>query len=142
MFERIKKTLENVVSQWLVRKVTVENVRGILEKVVADLKSKAAETENSVDDWAVEFLEMIVGSDEKLNLIIDKIKGLLPVSDGAVYYSSAEEDEEDWGQLAICLTSETEGVYGDSTTAITCIVSLLKVILPILAEYFGDQNGR
>ena len=142
MFERIKKALENVVSQWLVRKVTVENVRVILEKVVADLKSKAAETEISVDDWAVEFLEMVVASDEKLELIIDKIKALFPISDGAVCYSGLESDSEDWAQLANDLAAEKEGIYSSGTTAITGIVQLLQIILPIFAEYFAKRNGE
>ncbi|MDO4585208.1 MAG: hypothetical protein Q4D62_14020 [Planctomycetia bacterium] len=142
MFDKIKEKLQAIVTSWFVKNLTVENVRAILEKVVADLKEKAAETENCVDDWAVEFLEMCVGSDEKMKIIVDKIKSLLPVSDGAVYMSSMDKDSDDWGQMAVYLSCDDAGVYGDSTAAIGSIVLLLQLIIPILAKFFGGIEER
>lgn len=135
----LKEWLETFIIRWALKNFTVENLRLVLDRCVAYLKVRAAETGTPVDDWAIEILESIVADDSKLQIIYDWIDRLIhPCPDG-VCRSAVVPTEEQYKDLTFAVLNA-----GDNTICkaipIGAIESILRLIIPVLIEYWRKNK--
>ncbi|MDO4571581.1 MAG: hypothetical protein Q4D38_14445 [Planctomycetia bacterium] len=135
MFDKIKERLVAMLAAWAVKALTVENLRAVLSQFVEGLKEKAADTENIIDDWAIEFLEMIVASDEKMAILSDFIKGKLA---SITMCEATEFRLDEYGELAAELTLKTRVCA--SVVSWVSIAQLLQIVVPILVDFFAKKE--
>ena len=135
----LKEWLETFIIRWALKNFTVENLRLVLDRCVAYLKVRAAETGTPVDDWAIEILESIVTDESKLQIIYDWIDRFIhPCPDG-VCRSAAVPTEEQYKDLTFAVLNA-----GDNTICkaipIGAIESILRLIIPVLIEYWRKNK--
>ena len=135
MFDKIKERLVAMLAAWAVKVLTVENLRAVLSQFVEGLKEKAADTEVVIDDWAIEFLEMIVASDEKMAILSDFIRGKLA---NLVKCGAAPRERDEYSELAAELTQTEDGTY--AAFPWMKIAELLQVLVPILIDWFTQTE--
>lgn len=133
------KSITNVVTNYLylalLKRLDVETLRQILAVAVATAKAKADETETKIDDWIVEALENFVASDEKLQVIVDWIRGKIAGN----ICSDTVEGKNEYEQIASAALAASEKPEG-ALEVVKLISSVLQVVVPIVIEWWKNQN--
>lgn len=132
-FDKIKEAVSGWIVEVLLSRIDVETVRGIFQRAVDALKEKTLETENQVDDWAVEALEAIVADDAKMEIVTQFIRE--KIGGVGVCESSISVDEYNALSLDIVGEKTADGECSDSVTS-RLLAELLVMILPSLIEWF------
>ena len=132
-FDKIKEAVSGWIVEVLLSRIDVETVRGIFQRAVNALKEKTLETENQVDDWAVEALEAIVADDAKMEIITEFIREKI----GGVGVCESSISVDEYNALALDIVGEKNagGECSDSVTS-RLLAELLVMILPTLIEWF------
>ena len=132
-FDKIKEAVSGWIVEVLLSRIDVETVRGIFQRAVNALKEKTLETENQVDDWAVEALEAIVADDAKMEIVTQFIREKI----GGVGVCESSISVDEYNALALDIVGEktADGECCDSVTS-RLLAELLVMILPTLIEWF------
>lgn len=132
-FDKIKEAISGWIVEVLLSRIDVETVRGIFQRAVNALKEKTLETENQVDDWAVEALEAIVADDAKMEIVTQFIREKI----GGVGVCESSIPVYEYNALALDIVGEktADGECSDSVTS-RLLAELLVMILPSLIEWF------
>ena len=141
----LKTAFRTVLLKWIVSKIDAATIRALLGGLVEQMKAKTAGTENPFDDAAVSAIEYILESDEHLQAIVAwLIKKLTkqPEPDGVCESAEGapEEDEADEiAELAMEICKQQDGVC-ESTAAVTVVIQILQVVLPLILSYLKDTQ--
>lgn len=132
-FDKIKEAISGWIVEVLLSRIDVETVRGIFQRAVNAVKEKTLETENQVDDWAVEALEAIVADDAKMKIVTQFIREKI----GGVGVCESSISVDEYNALALDIVGENtaDGECSDSVTS-RLLAELLVMILPSLIEWF------
>lgn len=136
--ELLKSWIKEAALSYAIRFFTKENLKAVLTAIVAKVKEKAAETENFVDDWAIEFLESIVNSDAKIAILWEHLSVLIGADKNGLILSDVPELGIQ--SLAEALVYQAEPVREYAGINLVGIVQLLQVVVPILIDWFGRKN--
>lgn len=132
----IRQWLEKFIVKWAVEQFTLENLRSILVRCVAFLRVKASETDNLVDDWAIEALEGIVADDNKMKILYDWLYSY--VAKGVCTAAPTLDAEKTLINDLIL----ADGADGKNCKAIppSAWEAVLNMIIPILIEFWRQYN--
>lgn len=133
-FDKIKETITGWIVEVLLSRIDVETVRGIFQRAVNALKEKTLETENQVDDWAVEALEAIVADDAKMEIVTQFIRE--KIGGEGVCECAVKVDEYHALAQDIIGAKTTEENECSSMATSSLLAELLMLILPTLIDWF------
>lgn len=139
MLAYFKEAIEDVIIRWVSTTVNVENVRRILRIMLQRVKAKAEDTENVLDDWCIEALENIIESEEKVQIICDFLKSMIPEG-----VCCAPDMDHEFRSLAdVLLVSEGQVCEGGHCCSAptgnpALLAEILKLVLPVIIKFFKE----
>ena len=133
-FTNIRLALNELLLTWALKALTVENIQAILKRAVEIVKAKAAETKTPLDDLAVAAVEYVVSDTDRVAVLVNYLKA---IASGETQATVAGCDAETSLAVEICSVKDE---YCEAALSVSTIVALLKVILPILIDYFASKK--
>lgn len=131
----LRNWLEKLIYKWALKNFTVDNLKLIIDRCLAYLKVQAAETENVVDDWAIEVLETILNDNSKLQVIYDWINQFIqPCQDGVCRASAPSPAQYDELALAVMNAGETSTTCKAVPPSV--ILAVLQMFVPVIVRYW------
>lgn len=131
----IKKIFEQVVNEFVSQTFTLDNVKLVRDAAVVKLREAAKNTENKIDDWAVEVLVRMLSDDNLTKIydwIIDTVK---PLGENRCGFTPEQFDT-----LASSLNMTPDGCDNVcAAPSIAQIISLLEIVVPILIYWFKTK---
>ena len=132
----LKRWIEQYIVKWAVEQFTIENLKLILARCVEFLKVKSYETENYVDDWAVEILEGLVNDENKMKILYDWLYSY--IAPGVCKAAPALEDEKTLINDLIA-AGEADGKECKAIPVSTW-EAVLNLVIPFLIEFWRQYN--
>ena len=139
--ESITRSIKQWLIQKAIQKMDVATLRSAFTSLLAPLKEKAGQTENVLDDWAVEAFEALIADDAKMALIhtflLSRLTGnlceSLPQKYGFTEYEAlASALVHTPGE---CESTEMcEGSWGAS------LAKILEAVIPVILEWFQKME--
>ena len=141
---KLRTLVRDYIARLVLRNLTVNNVKAVLESLIGYLECKANETETLIDNWIVEGLRAIVADDEKMKRIYDFIQLYILPSDDGVCKSLPSDCQ--WQELAADI-AETKTDENDGTCKAIGIeqwLIILQLVLPPIMDayerFFKDKE--
>lgn len=135
----IKQWLEQLLLRWAMKNFTIGNLRLLIDRVVAFLKVRAAETDTVADDWAIDALESILKDESKLTVIYDWINRFIKPEEDGVCRAVAEPTDEQFDELAQAVSAAGIPENNCASIPVKEIESILRIILPVIIDYFRKK---
>ena len=140
----LKEWLKKNIMRWLVQQFTCENLKTILLRCVDFLKVKSYETENVIDDWAIQIFEDIVKDDAKISIIYGWLSQFITSFDDnegrCCLRNPNKADEKALVETLLDVNNE-KGVC--QAIPASTWETVLQMILPFLIDWFrGYLNQR
>ena len=140
----LKEWLQKNIIRWLVQQFTVENLKTILQRCVDYLKVKSYETENVIDDWAIQIFEDIINDDTKISIIYGWLSQFVKSfegNDGRCCIRNPNKDDDKALIDNLLEVNRDEGVCKSIPPA--AWEAALRMVIPFLIDWFrGYLNQR
>lgn len=132
----IREWIQDAIISAAVRYFTAENLKKVLTTIVANLKAKAAATENFVDDWIIEFLESVVNNEAKIALLYEHLKTILDSSKNGLIVEGMPGVNSLADALLVVGTERELQAFPYAK-----VIELLSTLLPLILNWFSIEES-
>lgn len=134
---KLRTIIRDYVARIVLRNLSLENVKSVLESLIGYLEAKAKETPTLIDDWIIDGLRDVVNDDAKMQRIYDFIQlYVLPATDGVC---QALPTDSQWQMLADDVAGAGTQADADGTCkaiGVTQWLTILQLVLPSIIDAY------